>query len=134
VANEIDAWTASGGPFATLQSFDNAIISINLSASLLPKVSYIGLAVNDYLLIGQPRQCLTITDAARSSLPLQIDWPKDIRPADNMKWANIAPVILRFSGYTPLLIKTVSDFKDSTSAIPKCEWHDPTAPQFPSIQ
>jgi len=140
---KIDAWSGSGGPFSTLQAFDNAILTIDLSASLWPKVAYIGLAINDYLLLGQPRQCITISDPVHSGQPSKIDWPNGRRPSGDMKWVHVVPAGylpggrrppilgfgLQFSAYTPLLMETFNHSKSQGSlAIPTCDWYGPNKP------
>jgi hypothetical protein len=92
VTDRIDAWSTNGGPFATLNAFDNAVLTIHLSASLWPKVSYIGLIANDYLLLGQPHKCLTISSPVHAGKPsVNVDWPAGHRPPEDMQWVNVVP-------------------------------------------
>lgn len=142
-ADEIDAWSGNGGPFSTLQAFDNASLIIDLSASLWPKVAYIGLAVNNYLLFGQPRQCLTVSDPVHGGQPSAIDWPSSRRPDKDLQWVHVVPAgylpggrrpstlgfWLQFSSYTPLLMETFFDTGNRRSlAIPMCDWYGSNKP------
>jgi len=143
--NRIDAWSEVGGPFATLQNLDNAVITINLSASLWPKVSYIGLRANDYLLLGLPRDCLAIADPVHAGKPsTQVDWPSGQRPPEDLQWVKVVPAgylpggrisragmmslrlgfRLQFNDYTPLRIDR-SEVLTVTEAIPTCDWYAP---------
>lgn len=139
-ADEIDAWSAVKGPYSNVQAFDNTILRVNLSASLWPKVKYIGLVVNNLLLLGQPRKCLTISDSSHAGHPSTYDWPKDRQPPAEMQWVNVVPAgfaptqlepmrvttgfALRFSQYTPW---SMDEFLASSSreslAVPVCDWY-----------
>lgn len=87
--SEILAWGTINrrGPFQTIESFDNKWINIFVTESLLSKVAYIGFAIDNYLILGLPIDCL---DAKRSK-PL-VKWPDELSESERaIEWVGLLP-------------------------------------------
>lgn len=139
----VNAWSAQGGPFATINDFDNALLLINLSASLWPKVAVASVLVNDYVLFHQPRECLAVAAPVHAGNPQeQVDWPIERRPAPNTEWLKVVPAHYKpggrippilgfrlvFSAYTPVLVRDLLSGDKAANALPTCDWYGANKP------
>lgn len=129
-----------GGPFVSIGSFDNAMLTIHVTQSLWPKIASVSVTVNDYVLFHQPKDCLAVTNQVLPSGLLQVDWPKSHQPwIADLLWVNVLPnrqfggearnkdgriprfsLDLPFSQYTPVLSRELTP-ELASKAIPPCD-------------
>lgn len=119
---QIRAWSAAG-PFLDIGSLDGALLTMSVTRSLLPKIVYVGLTADEYLILGQPISCLDAAATPPATVPPPVEWPLGItKIARTREWVRLVPTPYRptdpngppllgfhldYASYTPL---RVADF------------------------
>jgi hypothetical protein len=133
---EILAWGTINhrGPFQTIESFDHKWLNIFVTQSLADKLTYVGFAVDNYVLMGMPAHCLEQTRGA----PL-VEWPDQLsEKVQTVAWVHLLPrrywpddssrpplrppLLIDFGKFTPAKLEPLGELRGwPPVTVPTCE-------------
>jgi hypothetical protein len=85
------AYLYNRGPFHSLAEFDRTTVSVFVTKPLFDKIAYVGLIVNDYLLVGAPRdQIITPRDLEETGRGPFATWPVSLSEQEQrVEWVEL---------------------------------------------